>query len=222
MDLQEVHKILDFFLRKAQSGFLSPEEKDRVLNRAQVEVFDQYKSGYAINQQYQDALLPFKKEQSFTNESSPLGLITLNQDYVHLLAVETVVSDSDGIHYIPVEQVGEDEVSQRKSSALIPLNVYNPIGLLKAATTNGGPKRFQLYPAQASAGTVYYLRKPQDVQFVYTQSGRTITYDPNNSKQLEWNEPATEKIIMKALSFCGINTQDVTAIQLGQAKSEVN
>lgn len=199
-------------------GFLSPPDKDRIINRAQYEYFDKIKPAFGINQQINDALLPFKKEQTFSNGTSPSGVITLNADYLHLLAIETVVSDSDGTHYIPVEMIGEDELSIRRNSQLIPLNVYNPVGRLISPSAAYGQYRIQLYPMSASAGDVYYLRKPYEVSFSYTTTGRTITYNQGTSIQMEWNEPSINKIIFIALQSIGINIQDISLTQFTQAK----
>lgn len=218
MDLKTFHDLLDFALRKNQGGFLSPEEKDLMINRAQSEVYNEFKPAYGINQQVNDLMLPFKKEQAFNAASSAGGTVTLNADYEHLLAVETEYIDASGTQYIPVEILGEDEISKRKSSALIPLNSYNPCGLLKSATAIGGQKKLQLYPAQTTTGTIYYLRKPQDVQFVYTLSGRTITYNQASSKQLEWDEKGIEKVFYKTLQLLGVGVLDINSVQFGMQK----
>jgi hypothetical protein len=145
----------------------------------------------------------------------PNGLITLPANYFHLFAVETIVADSDGNHYPPVELIGEDELSIRRNSQLTPITVYYPVGMLKAG------KLLQIYPQQASAGTVYYLRRPVDCVFAYSQTGRTITYNQGGSTQLEWNDAAIAKIIAKAVQYLALNVQDATAIQFNQAKEAV-
>lgn len=223
MDLKVFHDTIDLILRKNQGGFMSPEEKDLAINRAQAEVFYEYKPQYGESQQVNDVLLPFKGEQTFDPAASVGGLVTLNPDYVNLLSVETIVTDNAGTHYIPVEIMGEDEVSQRKSSALIPLTVYYPIGLLKSASTTGGRKRLQLYPAQTASGVIYYLRKPQEVQFVYTiPAPHQISYDQGNSKQLEWDDRGCEKVLYKTLQLLGMSTGDVQSVQFSQAKEAQN
>jgi hypothetical protein len=218
MTIQEIHAIIDEQLRKSQAGFVPPEQKDRAINWAQDEYFQKLQPAHGTSQSVVDDLQPFKKEQGFVNGSSPSGIITLNADYETLLAVETVVADDDGTHYIPVELVNEDELSYRKSSQLIPLSVYNPVGRLIAPTAAYGQFRVKLYPEQASAGTVYYLRTPARVRFAYSTSGRTITYNSGTSTQIEWNDTATRKIIDLAIERIGLTLQDITAIQFSQAK----
>lgn len=212
MDIKAVHDIILFYLKKAESGYLSHAEIDAVLDRAQIQYMDKIKPAYAANQQLSDALLPFKAKYSFTNATSVGGLITLPSNYVHLLSIETTVMDSSHTIYPMVEIVGEDELGIRKSSQLIPVSAKNPIGVLEAGN------KVQLYPASPAAGTAYYLRKPAAPVFAYTQSGRAITYNSGTSTQLEWNEPSIEKIIFIALQLLGLPLEDANAVQFGQAK----
>jgi hypothetical protein len=212
MTIKEIHDILDFYLKKSQSGFLSLGEKDAVLNRAQIQYMDKIKPAYAANQQLSDALLPFKKEYSFTNSTSVGGLITLPSDYVHLLSVETTVMDDSHVIYPMVEIVPEDKLGIRKSSQLIPVSAKNPIGTLKSGN------KVQLYPAQPAAGTAYYLRKPLVPKYGFTMNGRAIVYDEATSVQMEWNEPSIENIVFLALQLLGLNVEDVNAIQFAKAK----
>lgn len=220
MTIDTFHKVINQRLRKERGGFLSPEAIDLEVNLAQNVVFEKYKPIFAINQQAQDALAPFKKDYTINNGNSASGLITLPADYYHLLSIETVVVDDDGTHYIGVEQLGEDEISDRKNSALIPQTVYNPFGRMLAPSTPYGQYRFQIYPAQATAGTLYYLRKPATVQYAYTITNGRPVYNSGSSVQPEWNEPLCIEVLNQALANLGLAVQDMAAIQM--AKSEGN
>lgn len=212
MTIKEIHDLLDFYLKKSQSGFLSLGEKDAVLHRAQIEYFDKIKPAFAANQQLSDALLPFKKEYAFTNSTSESGLISLPGDYQHLLSVETTVMDSGHVIYPMVEILPEDKLGIRKSSQLIPVSAKYPIGSMKSGN------KLQLYPELPAAGMVYYLRKPVAPKYGFTTNGRAIVYDEASSVQMEWNEPSIEKIVMLAMQLLGLPLEDDRAIQVGMAK----
>jgi hypothetical protein len=214
MDLEVVHKRLRFYLDKFKNDWYPPGDLDNTLDDAQLELFTQIAPQYGATQKLHDSLLPFKEEYAFTNGTSPLGLITLPANYQHLLAVETVVLDDTHTLYLPAELLNEAQISTRKSSQLIPLSVKTPICLLKKT------RKVQLYPELASAGTVYYLRKPAAPVFSFSQSGRTITYNAGASTQLEWDDPSIEKIIWKTLGLLGINLKDAEALQMGDAKDK--
>jgi hypothetical protein len=211
MDLLDIHNLLDFYLRKSQAGFLSPEEKDRALNRAQIDYFNRLKPAYGSSQAVNDALKPFYKKSTFTNATSVGGSITLPTDYLHLLVISVQIMDAENrLRYIPVELVNVDELDYRLDSALTPVNVYNPVGVFDESG------KFQMYPDSPTAGTIRYLRNPTPCKFTYTATGRTITYDKTNSVQLEWNEPSTNKIILIALETLGVNLQDINTVQFAK------
>ena len=218
MDLKDVYDQIDFYTRKNGWGLVTIADKDRIVDRVQIDLMGEIKPAYGSNQTVNDALLPFRKPQTFNNGTSANGTITLNEDYVHLLAASTVVLANGKTRNPNIELVREDQLASRLDSALVPVSVMNPIALLIAPVAVGGQYRLQLYPESPAAGTIYYLRKPQEVNFYYSQVGRVITYNISQSDQLEWNEPMTNKIILKTLQGLGINLQDVGLVQYAQAK----
>ena len=73
------------------------------------------------------------------------------------------------------------------------------------------------------AGEIYYLRRPAVPKFDYTLTGRTVTYLPDTSVQLEWNESELSEIMIRAIEYLGINVDDATIVQYANAKSkEIN
>lgn len=211
MTIQEIHNVLNFYLRKEETGYLSIGEIDAVIHRAQIQYMDKIKPAFAANQQLDDALLPFKVKYGFTNSTSEDGLITLPSNYLHLLSMETVVMDYGHVIYPMPEKVGEDELGKRKSSQLIPLSAKNPIFIQYG-------NAIQLYPEQPAAGTIYYLRKPVAPKYGFTMTGRKPVYDAASSVQLEWNEPSTEKIVFLSLQLLGLSLDDANAVSFGQIK----
>lgn len=189
---------------------LTHEEIDANLNLAQTELFDELKPSYGVNQQLHDYLLPFESTLTLINGNTTGGLITLPADYSHLLSIELSVMNDSNVEYRNVELVKKDEAAERKNSQLIPASEY-PFGYFKGKT-------IQLFPASPVAGTLFYLKNPAECEYVYTQVGRTITYDDVNSTQLEWDEEATKRIIFKALGLCGLNLVDMNAINFSVAK----
>lgn len=214
MDLEVIHETLRFYLDRFQMGWYSPEQLDSMLDRAQMQFFNNQCPQYAISQEIHDQLLPFKAEYVFTNVTSPAGLITFPVDYESLIAVQTQIIDGSTTIYPPVELLNEAQISERRSSQFTPVSLKYPVGLIKAGKT------FQIYPASASAGVVYYMRRPDVPEFVYTNSGRTIIYNQAASTQLEWDDTATEKIIFITLGLLGINLQAGDIVQLADVKEK--
>lgn len=230
MNIKEIHDIILFYLNKSQQGFISHEEIDAVLDRAQMAIFNRYHAnpliytvpgrkenfGYGDSQRMDDALAPFKKSYTFTNGDTPGGVVTLPNDYMHLIGLYTTqYVASLGRNVVnPVQVLAEDELIERLESQVLPVTLFEPICIMNAQ------KKIQLFPEQAQSGKVYYFKRPAVPKFSYTQSARTITYDANTSVQLEWNEADINNVIMQALSEYGLNLQSQEVIQFAELQKQ--
>lgn len=231
MNIQDIHNVILFYLNKAQQGFITHAEIDQVLDRAQMALFNEYHAnpklyntrqakgfapGYGDNQRMDDALSPFKKTYVFTNNDTPGGVITLPSDYMHLIALYTTqFVQALGRNVVnPVQVLNEEELIERLESQVIPVSYEDPICIMNAA------KKIQLFPEQPQPGRVYYFKRPAVPLFAYTQSGRTITYNSGGSTQLEWNEADINNVIIKALSYYGLNLQSQEVVQFAQIKNQ--
>jgi hypothetical protein len=210
LTIQQAHKQIDFLFSTAQQGLLTPEDKDLELNWASVELFNDLKPAYGADQQLHDYLLPFEKTITLINGNTPGGLISLPSDYSHLCNIELNIIEDGNPVFRGIAMVGKDKISNSKNSQLIPPAKY-PFGYYVG-------KKVQLHPASPVAGTLFYLKKPVECRFVYTQVGRTITYDATNSVQLEWNDEAINKLIWKVAERCGLNLQNMNATNIAMAK----
>lgn len=218
MDLNEAYILLNFYINKEQGGWYPPEELTRIVDRAQRTLYNTYYTKYSTSQRLDDALAPFKVDFQFTNGSTPNGYITTPSDYLDLLGVYTLVTGSDNVtRKRPVEIVSEEELVYRLNSQVVPVDVDNPIGVIKTLWD------IQLYPAQPQAGIVMYLRKPLTPFYAYSVlSGRVIVYDPNNSVQLEWSDKDIETILLIALNGIGINLSEQDVLQWSEIKTQQN
>ncbi len=153
MDLNEAYTLLNFYINKSQGGWYSPEELTLIVDRAQKTLYNTYYTKYSTSQRLDDALAPFKVDYQFTNITSPNGLITTPEDYLDLLGIYTIVTGSDNItRKKPVEVVNEEELVYRLNSQVVPVTVNQPIAVIKEDW------KIQLYPEQAQAAVVMYLR----------------------------------------------------------------
>lgn len=219
MDLGDAYEFLDFLTNKFQSSWYSPAEKDLIVDRAQMALFNSYYLTYGTSQRSQDALGPFKRTFTFANVDTPGGLITMPAAYMHLLSVITTIQNAitNLPQNLPVPIINEDEKVFRDNSQIIPVSVSDPYGLLVQN------RNVQLYPATPQAGTVYYLSRPAAPFFSYTVvSGRVIVYDPNTSTQLEWADNDVVAILVKALSYMGINLSEQDIMQYAEMKDQQN
>lgn len=233
MSIKDVHDIILFYLNKAQNGYVTHEEIDAVLDKAQLALFNQYHTNpklpsqaqsalYGESQRIDDALSTFKSRYTFTPQQSPSGVLTLPADYLHLLSLYTTVYNNQLWRnvYAGVQVLSEEELIERLESQVIPVSQEDPIAIMNSQN------RIQLFPEQGQTGGVYYLRRPAVPKFAYTQNGRVITYvppnpnNPNSSVDLEWRDFDINNVISIALSYYGLNMSSAEVIQFAELKSQ--
>lgn len=203
-NINDIVTLMWFIERKERGTFTTSEQLCMLLNTGQLEVYEDFFSEYGKTQRIHDALNPFKTKYPFTSGSD--GMVSLPSDYLHLLPdVYTITGSTVN----PVRFLNEDEWVLAIDNQLRPVSTSAPI-----AKDYG--RGFKLYPVTVQLGFCTYLRIPAVPVFGYTQAGRTITYDPNTSTQLEWDDVYVNKIIAKALGYLGINLgeQDITEFGL--------
>ena len=218
MDLNDVYTLINFYINKSQGGWYSPPEITLIVDRAQRTLFNNYYTKYATSQRLDDALAPFKVDFTFSNATSPGGLIATPSDYLNLLSIYTVVTGSDNItRKRPVEIVNEEELVYRLNSQLVPVTVNYPLGVIKSTWD------IQLYPDQPAAGVMSYLRQPVAPYYDYSLvSGRVIVYNQSGSTQLEWADKDIEAIVLIALNGLGINLSEADILQWSEMKNQQN
>lgn len=234
MGIDQVHDIILQFLAKEKNGEATHEEIDRFLNRASYAHFnDLYNNPqrwrvdrqigqiyYGGSQRINDALAPFKKLQSFVAGDNPGGLLTLNTNFLHLVSLAATVYNntlSRNVYY-PIQVVNEEELIDRLESQVSPVGATNPIAIMN--DRQDGVFQIQMFPEQAHTGRLYYFSKPVECEFVYTQSGRVITFDEDNSVDLEWNDLETYNIITLALSYFSIPLASADVANWAEAKQK--
>jgi hypothetical protein len=223
MTIQEVHNRFNLAVRKEQEGSFTPTEVSRFLDMAQMELFNSLYGnvrsfdpvsqraavGYGASQRINDALSPFKSKYTFTTSTTASGIVTLPSNYMFLISLTTTQYNSTlgrNINY-GVSVVNEEELQSRLESQVVPVALTGPIAVI-----NSG-KQIQLFPDTAQNGFVFYFRRPLAPIYNYTQSGRTITYNPTGSQDLEWGEQDINNILVKALSYAGVSmsSNDIVA-----------
>lgn len=218
MQINEIHEFIGFIIEKEEAGYISPEEKDNSLYAASLWLFSNRLKRYAVDQEAQDDLNPFKKRYVFTPSDSPGGLVTLPSDYVHMTAGGTITYDNkqERVHNWGLEAINDDELYERLSSQLDPVTIKKPVFQW------AGNKKIQLYPKTPCAGEVWYLKEPVKPKYNYTQVGRDITYVPTGSVQLEWNSLNLNQVIYRALNFMAPRLEFEKMIQYSTMQTQLN
>lgn len=207
-NINDVYNFLTFIVRKERGVFITIPEAMQTLDSAQLEATESWFAGYGTTQSLHDAIRKLRTQVQFTSAAD--GMVTFASDYLHMIGNPYTVTGST---INAVRFVGEDELPYALTSQLRPVSTAKPI----AKDSSVG---FQLYPQVQQTGFYNYLRRPNTPVLGYTQSGRTITYDPSTSTQLEFTDVYIINIMARALKFWGINMSEQDIQQFAQLQTQ--
>lgn len=206
--INDIYNFTLYLVRKERGVFLSPSSFNANLNAGQLDAVQEWFAPYGEDQNLHDALRPIRVYYQFTSDAA--GFVTFPTNYIHLLGQPFTVTGST---VNKVEFLNEDELPFRLTSQLRPVNNSYPI----AVDTNVG---FSIYPQSLQIGFFNYLRLPNAPVFAYTQVGRTITYDPLTSVQVDFLDIYVNNIIAKSLRYAGINMNEKEVSQFAEVYSQ--
>ncbi len=195
-NISNLYDFYQYIVRKERGVFVTIPQFTQNLDAGQLDTLEFYSRQYGVDGTKHHALRPFRVYYMFTSDAA--GIVTFPSDYQHILGTAYTVMGST---VNEITFVNDDEFVSALMSQLRPVSIYSPI----AADRNNG---FQIYPSQLQIGFFNYIRRPAIPVYGYTQAGRTITYDPLTSVQLEWNEVYQNNILAKALSYAGVNMDE--------------
>lgn len=207
-NINDVYNFLVFIVRKERGVFITIPEAMQTIDNAQLEATEDWFSQYGVTQIIHDAIRKLRSQVQFTSTSD--GQAAFASDYLHMIGNPYTVTGST---INAVRFVNEDELPFALTSQLRPVSTSKPI----AKDTSVG---FQIYPQSTQTGFYNYLRRPATPVLGYTQTGRTITYNPNTSVQLEFTDVYINNIIARALKFWGINMAEQDIQQFAQLQTQ--
>ena len=207
-NINDIYNQMLFIVRKERGVFVTVNEAMQTLDNAQLEAVEDWFSTYGTTQIIHDAIRKLRVQKSFTSDST--GLVTFDADYLHLIGGAYTVSGSTINN---VRFLNEDELALALKSQLRAVSTSNPIAIDASVG-------FRLYPAATQSGFYNYLKRPATPVLGYTQSGRTITYNPVTSTQLEFTDVYINNIISRALKFWGINMAEQDIQQFAQIQTQ--
>ena len=165
---------------------MTPEEVGYALDMGQQALFKHYRE-----HPNEDALLPFTKETTLTTDST--GFVAVPSDYAHILDIYGVVNGE----IVTYEPILHKEVGDALRSALFPIADYP-----RYVRDSAG---LQFYPRAVHTVTLSYFSKPTTPVIGYTTSGNAISYNSGTSTQLVFKDNYWMEVILKALSYLGVN-----------------
>ena len=217
MTIKETHDRILFEINKDQAGYLRHEDIDEVLDRAQIQVFNELlgeRIGYGTTHKIHVYLNPFKYYKDDVSTDSD-GIYNFTSDFLYVIGLSTSTNKR-------VQLVSEDEIPEILDSAIVAPTVNYPYAVLAGQGTPGQTK-IQFFPQQEYTNLkIRLLTRPTKPNYSYTISGRTVTYSASNSTNLQWSDKAIEELIIpKALSLIGKHLKDNEQIQYSEAKAQM-
>lgn len=237
MTIEETHRLFELVVKKTRNEFIPHEEVDDYLHIAQMSYFADLLGNlkrygrqplvYGANQRTLDELNPFKEQVTFfTAAYNPVttpygvydGVLVLPSDYEYLESIVSVVQKNGTTRERPVSVIDGEEWANRADSAMMPPTKMDAIARMEGTggTVNsfdvGTRHKIKFLPKDIS-GRLFYFRTPARPEYVYTLTGRVETHDAAASQDLEWNTVSAMNIIIRALQFAGIKTEDAMLIQ---------
>lgn len=194
--INDLYELYRYICRKERGVFITIPQFNANLDAGALDAVEVWFAGYGIDQKLHDALRKLRTYQPFTSDSS--GFVTFPSDYIHLLGTPFTVYGSTVTNG---RFINEDEYASAATSALRPLDNDNPIFI---DTATG----FSIRPQTTQSGAYWYLKRPTAAVLAVTQVGRTVTYDPVNSVQLDFNEMYWNNILARALKYAGVNMDE--------------
>jgi len=226
MNVNDMYRICQFAINKAQNGYLTPSEFNLIINQAQVSYqdyllgeFQQYQYGraqarinYSQNENIRQRLSPLITEATLTINGTS-GEARYPADYVQ---ADTIITTA----FKRVRFVQQDSLYSYYNSEIDPV-ATNPIYLIE-------PTGFQFYPKTLGTALLTYVKEVPTIVWAYTTvSGRPV-YAPPGQVQPPVQTPVTGsvnpiwadvdllEIIARALKLVGVN------LQAGQVEQYAN
>ena len=214
MNVNDMYRICQFAINKAQNGYLTPAEFNLIINQAQISYqdyllgeFQQYQYGraqarinYSQNENIRQRLSPLITEATLTINGTS-GKAPYPADYVQADTILTV-------GFKRVRFVQQDSLYSYYNSKIDPIE-FNPIYLLE-------PTGFQFYPKTLATAFLTYVKDAPTIVWAYTTvSGRPV-YDDGSSTQPVWDNVDLLEIIARALKLVGVS------LQIGQVEQYAN
>lgn len=224
IDIKEVHDQILQQVNKPIHGYIDPVQIDRAINRSQKVEFRDLTGNVSQLQPGLPAVAKaYGMTQSINNELDPFMVVGLQLNDSDFSAINDPGTGPSGLVALPLGAKFLLSLSPVAGGLIDLLSVDKARARIGGPNHRGGTNKFvatyagiggtyntvditdrikiQLFPQRPGTLTVDYLRYPNDVEYVFTQNGRVITYDAGSSSHLEWEDNAAQRIIERAISY---------------------
>lgn len=192
----QLYQLYQYICRKQLGVYSTIPEFNQNMDAGLLDAIEKWFSEYGVTQKIHDAIKPLREYQPFTSDSA--GFVTYPSNYLHLIGTPFTVFGSSVTNG---KFVQETEFAFALTSQLRGIDGDNPVYV---DSSTG----FSIYPQTTQTGAYWYLRRAASPTLVVTQVGRTITYDPVNSIQVELLENYWNNVLAHALKYQGVSMDE--------------
>lgn len=203
MDINSLYLEWADRLRKNQSGYISNDEFNRLVDATQDSLYSVYFRQYEANQSVPDGLRNFVKEEVLVVTN---GICPFPSDYRHRIEMYGIVGDNEEVL---ISYLEGNEWGQTLSSPIRKPSLENKVFL----HTMGGAG-FKIAPFELTRVKMRYLKSPNAAKRAITVVSDIEEYDAANSAPLEWADSTREQLMEIMLMYSGIPLRDPLLIQL--------
>ncbi len=223
--IDTVKKYTEYLVRKNNSGYLTPEQFNLIINRASRTIFVKRSGnphdyqvgapipriGFQITQKITEDLKIFQENANLI--LSPQGRVSYPSNLAYTIPgifYKTLRHGQE--RYVPVEIIDKDKEGYRLSSAIVFPTKIRPVALFESTY-------LQIYPTGISNIKFPYLRYPIDAIWAYNVINGRPVFDSSKSVNLEWEDMVVNDIIMQALKSIGISIKDADVMSFANSES---
>lgn len=235
ISIVEVHDFIRGILKKNYGAFVSPEDIDRAVNRAQYDLFDNLVRNYRQNNEFEYDHL-FLKKALYVVSAISFNPLPLPEDYYSAIGIYY----RDGtLNLHEGELLKWDAFIDRRKSLIAPPNITSssvngtirPIATIYKQMNNideetgdldpliikfdKGAIEFSPIPPTGSAAYILlYFKEPTKASLAYTTSNGNVIVSTSGHVDLDWDQRAFSDIVNRALMYLGFPIKDSEIIQL--------
>ena len=222
ISIDTVYQRVLAILNKEQRGYLTPQEFNLFANQAQLEIFEQYffdlgqfRRRKENNSEYSDLIKLTDEKLSVFKTSANLYY---DVDHFHvpdnMHKLGTVIYN--GI--TEVEKTNNKDLLYMSSSPLAKPTNYAPVYIQQEANELGH-WAITVYPRSIQSNiSCTYMRKPNEVNWAYTNVNGNALYNANASNDFEIHPSEESNLVNKILGYAGFVVKDPGVIQASDAK----
>lgn len=225
VSIDTVKKYTEYLVRKNNSGYLSPDQFNLIINRASKTIFvkrtgnpHDYRAGspvpqmgFQITQKITEDLKRFQENSNLILDNN--GRVNYPSDLAYTIPGLFYLTYKNGASkYVPIEIIDKDKEGYRLSSVIVEPTKSLPIAIFENTY-------IQVYPSGISNIKFPYLRYPVDAMWAFTVVNGRPVYNPTNSINLEWEDLVINDIIMQALKSIGISIKDADVMNFAKTET---